>query len=268
MTSSDSNSRSGPKPAPKGAIRNVPAPQGTKATSVYGRFIPREELSDFSAWSPGAFGEIGQAAPALGVSRPPPPAPPQPDPEQALQSLMQATRQQAYQDGYRDGLAALEGFKQTHARQLSAQIGALVQSIGTQLDGLQQAMAEALAQSATNLARQMVRAELNSRPELVARLAGEALDTLLLSARHVTVRVHPDDLPIVQEGAAEVLSARGARLIADPAIARGGCQIDSDIGAVDATMHTRWSRAVAVLGSNAPWTDEPAATAERKDTDE
>jgi flagellar assembly protein FliH len=36
-------------------IRNVPPPaSGAKAAS-YARFIPREELSSFSAWSPGAL---------------------------------------------------------------------------------------------------------------------------------------------------------------------------------------------------------------------
>ena len=75
-------------------------------------------------------------------------------------------------------------------------------------------MAQALAAAATNLARQVVRSELQTRPELVARVAAEALDTLLLSARHITLRVHPDDQPTWSaEGAAEVLAARGGRIV-------------------------------------------------------
>ena len=244
MTSSKQN--------PKGGFRNVPAPQGSKP-SVYSRFIPREELNDFSAWTPGMLDTEGGSAPALGVQRAAPPAPPMPDPAQELQGLLQATRQQAYQDGYRDGLVALDGFKQSHARQLSGQIGALVQSVGMQLDELQQAMAQGIAVSATNLARQIVRNELQSRPELVAMVAGEALDALLLSARHITLRVHPDDHELVAQGAAEVLAARGGRIVGDSAIARGGCLVESDIGSVDATMETRWRRAAAALGSDEAW---------------
>ena len=48
------------KPTAKG-IRNVPAPQGGKPASVYSRFIPREELADFAAWTPGML-ETGDAA--------------------------------------------------------------------------------------------------------------------------------------------------------------------------------------------------------------
>ena len=62
------------KPTPKGGIRNVPAPAGSKP-SVYSRFIPREELSDFAAWNPGMLDTKGSTQQALGVQRPAPPAP-------------------------------------------------------------------------------------------------------------------------------------------------------------------------------------------------
>ncbi len=248
------------KSGTKGGIRNIPAPTGNKPASVYSRFIPREELADFAAWSPGMI-DGGDAAPlpALGVQRPAPPPPPPPSPEEELKALLHANRQQAYQDGYRDGLAALEGFKQSHARQISGQVGALLQSVGQQLDELQQDMARAIAVSATHLARQIVRSELQARPALVAQVAGEALDTLLLSARHITLRVHPEDVPLVQQGAADVLAARGARVIADGAIGRGGCLVESDIGSIDATIDTRWRQAEAALGCDEPWTADDAA---------
>ncbi len=237
----------------KGQFRNVPPPDGNKP-SVYSRFIPREELNDFAAWTPGTLDTCAETpdAPVRGT-RPAKADTPSVDPHAELQTLLNSTRQQAYQDGYRDGLAALDAFKQSHARQVGTQIGALVKSIGDQLDELQQKMASALAASATNLARQIIRTELQTRPELVARVATEALDVLLLSAKHITVRVHPDDLDVVVQGASDVLQARGARVIGDQSVARGGCLVESDIGTVDAEMQTRWRLATAELGCEQPW---------------
>jgi flagellar assembly protein FliH len=131
-----------------------------------------------------------------------------------------------------------------------------MQSYAGQMDGLQQDMASTLAAAATALARQVVRGELAARPEQVAVVAQEALETLLLSARHITVRVHPDDHALVAQGAADTLAARGARLLADAAIERGGCVVESDIGIIDASIETRWRRAAAALGSEAPWQPE------------
>ncbi len=241
--------------------RNVPPPQGsatTKSSSPYARFIPREELSSFAAWEPGdisdAAAPLPGAAADAGIE----------DPAAPLDEQLRAARQTGYQDGYRDGLVALEGFKQSFALQATAQIGALLASIGGQLDALQQEMAQALALTATRLARQIVRSELATRPDAVASVAQEALDTLLLSARHITLRVHPDDQPLVEDGAGEVLAARGARLVADATIERGGCLVESNIGIIDATLETRWRRAAAALGADEPWVvaaaDSPGAS--------
>jgi len=234
-------------------FKNVPPPGGKATTNAYSRFIPREELSSFAAWTPGSLsGAEGDTD--IGVHKPA--AEPARSPEQEQAELLQAARQGGYHDGYRDGLAALESFKLSFAAQTTAQLGALMQSYASQMDLLQQDMANAIANATTALARQVVRSELAAHPAQVAAVAHEALDTLLLSARHVTVRVHPDDHALVAQGASEVLDARGARLLADAGVSRGGCLVESDIGIIDASIEARWRRAAAALGSEAPWIGE------------
>lgn len=226
-----------------------------KPASPYARFIPREELNSFAAWKPGALtgNEGAPQAPVQRAEPPAPPAPPKPSPEEELAAHVKAARSAGYQDGYRDGLVALDGFKQSYASQITAQVGTLAESYSRQLDALQQDMARALAVSATHLARQIVRSELTQRPELVAAVAQEAVDTLLRSAQHITLRVHPDDHVLVTQGAAEVLEARGARVLSDASITRGGCVVESDIGVIDASVEARWRRAAASLGCDEGW---------------
>lgn len=205
------------------------------------RFIPREELKGFTSWKPDAFGDTRsdpkrRAADQLGE--------------------VQAARQSGYQDGYRDGLAALENFKQSFAQQMAAQIGQLVAGFDAEFVRLEQHIAESVAASAVALARQVVRSELTTRPELVAAVATQAVDAVLLSAQHIRVQVHPADLALVEQGAADALAARGARLIGDASVTRGGCRIESDLGRIDATIEARWAQAAAALGQDLPL-DEP-----------
>jgi flagellar assembly protein FliH len=244
MTSS-SDRRSGP--------RQVPPPQGgaAKPTSAYSRFIPREELGAFASWTPDGFG--GAARPQPGVSAPPP-EPEAPTAAQ-IQAHLQQARQDGYQDGYRDGLVALDSFKQSFAQQMTAQVGQLLHSFENQLDELEQQMALAVARTATELARQVVRSELQANPALVAKVAEEAVNAVLMSARHIRVHVNPQDQALVAEGAAEALQARGARLMPSAAIERGGCLIESDAGSIDARIEARWSQAAASLGQDTPWHD-------------
>lgn len=210
----------------------------------YGRFIPREELQQFASWKPGAFG--GAAA--------------TPVPDSAEQLAAQhAARQIGYQEGYRDGLAALENFKRGVLQQNAAQFGHVLQQFDEQLDALEMEMSRSLARVAASIARQVVRDELAARPERIARVAHEAVEAVLLAARHIVVQVNPQDLPMVEQGAADVIAARGARLVADAAVERGGCRVLSDVGTIDARIEARWHHVSAAIGVELPWNPSDAA---------
>ena len=219
-------------------IRNVPPPPGSKAGNAYTRFIPREELQDFAAWSPGKFGAGEDAAPTEADSAPA---------EADWPAQVAAARQAGYHDGYRDGLVALEGFKQSFAAQATAQVGQLIASMDREFEALESRIAQAVAETAMRLARQVIRGELRVQPECVTRVATEAVNAVLLSARQITVHLHPDDLPLVADGAADLLAARGARLVPEAAMVRGGCRVESDLGAVDADVERRWAAAAGAL---------------------
>lgn len=240
--------------------RQVPPPTRPEGEqprgNSYSRIIPREELSGFAAWNPGSL-DGGQAPRRPPVSAPAPvepPAPPPPPPP-SIDELLHSARQSGYQDGYRDGMAALDAFKQSFAKQISAQVGALVTSFDADLQSIERDMAESLARTAVELARQVVRNELTTHPELIAKVAHDAVEALLISARHVRMRVHPDDLPLVLEGAGEELRARETQVIPDFSIARGGCKVDADICSVDATLPARWQAAVSTIGQASVWED-------------
>lgn len=212
------------------------------SNSNYTRFIPREELEGFAAWRPDAFGDTA----------PTPAEPSQAQRETDRQNAVHEARQAGYQDGYRDGLVALEGFKQSYAQQVTAQLGTLVAGFDAAFGALETQIAEGVARTATALARQVVRSELAVRPELVAQVASDAVHAVLLSARHMQVHVHPDDHALVANGAGDALAARGAQLVIDASVPRGGCRVESDIGNIDASVHTRWAQATAALGQIMP----------------
>ena len=264
------------------APRQVPPPPNSRAGTPYTRFIPREELQGFAAWMPESFGVPSAVAAPPGKPRAGDP-PPQADGSQAdpvptadvvaaldalrtglaaehqaeLKAQVAAARTQGYQDGYRDGLVALESFKQSFASQVSSQMGQVLTALDTELGALEQQMASSVARVATELARQVVRSELSVRPALVAQVAREAVNAVLMSARQITVLVNPDDQALVAAGCEEALAARGARLLAQPSVARGGCRVESDAGVIDARIGARWRQATHALGTGVPWDDEP-----------
>lgn len=263
------------KRPPQQPLNDVPpaAPGSTSAANLYARFIPREELGAFAAWSPDAFGSNEGAAGGAAGGNPTATKPmgktplrparaaaePQKPPVDPAEEL-KAARQAGYQDGYRDGLAALENFKQTYAAQLTIQLSSQFEALGVdyqeRLESLEQQISGRLAGVALELARQVVRSEISTRPELIVSVAEEALAALLTSARQICVRLHPDDHAVVSHTLKESLHARGGKLLADPNITRGGCVVESDIAVVDASVEARWKRVAALLGSEDEWPRE------------
>lgn len=332
-TSKPQQPRPGVPPASPNPQGGPGSPGNSGAPNPYARFIPREELGNFSAWAPQTFEPRPADQPDVGVRKPtlaeraaaemrPSMKPHQPAqhapqakgqaaapgtsaqsgaaagakpaarrpvvggmPGQAeaqereaaraaeasaapagppVEEQLNQARQQGYQDGYRNGLAALESYKQTQAAQMAAymsdQVGALASDFHHRLESLEQQLAGRIAGVALELARQVVRTELRQSPELVVDVAEQALGALLASARQVIVRLSPDDHALAQAQLSEMLAARGARLVPDASVQRGGCIVESDIAVVDATVEARWSRAASALGYEAPWHEGREAT--------
>jgi flagellar assembly protein FliH len=180
----------------------------------------------------------------------------------AWEARVKDARQQGWQDGYRDGLAALEAAKRLFAQQTSAQFAALVESFEAGTAALEAQLADAVAQSAVRLARQVVRSELALRPECIVQVAREALGAIVLSAKHLRLSLNPADLALVHAEAADALAARDVLLQADPSLARGGCVVESDLGGVDARIDTRWANAAAVFQVPLPWTEDSGQAGE------
>jgi flagellar assembly protein FliH len=91
-------------------------------------------------------------------------------------------------------------------------------------------------------AEQIVGEELGVRPDKVRAIVAPLIERLRRSSV-LTLRLHPEDAPIVQQHLLQLLadSESNARvqIESDAAIARGGCMAVSDIGSLDARVESR-----------------------------
>ena len=93
--------------------------------------------------------------------------------------------------------------------------------------------------------------ELRLAPEHIQQVVDRELGRVQ-RARNVHLRVHPDDLALLDTP--EALRARQElrgplSIEADPSLTRGGCVLDTDTGQIDAQLETRLSLALALLRS-------------------
>jgi flagellar assembly protein FliH len=166
-----------------------------------------------------------------------------------------------YEAGFAQGVAEAQRAAQAHRNADLAKLDVVLSRLQGALDGTIAGAADQVLDLALAIARQVLRDEIAMRPEAILPVVREALGALVEAHGHPTVRLAPSDYESVRTTLAGETQLRGVRFLSDPAIAPGGCRVDTPHIEVDATVGTRWRRVLQTLGSEAPGpADAPAGT--------
>jgi flagellar biosynthesis/type III secretory pathway protein FliH len=176
--------------------------------------------------------------------------------EQQLEVQRQASfqeRQGAHQQGFDEGLA--KGRKEGH-QQIQPAIDLLQdwnRMVRAEKEELARRYEGEVLELGFLIARKILGEELVMRPQAVVGVVRQALRKIL-NADSVTLRVHPDDLKLLED-ARERLSAEASSGIpiefkADSAITRGGCLIETESGLLDARLDSQLERLRTLLAGN------------------
>ena len=154
---------------------------------------------------------------------------------------------QAEEEGYQEGLLRA----QREAQGLQQQLLQLINFFEHPLQALNEDIEHQLTQLAVTLAQQLVRRELKVEPGEIIGLIRDSVQLLPGVTRNITIVLHPEDASLVRNA----LSMENAdeehswKLIEDPMITRGGCEINAAPSAINATLENRLSElAASVLG--------------------
>ena len=226
----------------------------------YSRFIPSEEVGDFTQWKFGAVdgSDLIEPEPEPEVE-----VPVEVD-EAAQQALIQQACDDAYAEGFAQGQAqtALEWQQRMDAyiaqqgREMAQRLQGVVQTLDASLIDMQQDMAQQLLELACDIARQVVRQELSVNPSALQPVVREAVGMLVTEGRPALVRLHPDDMEAMAQTLREEMDSPGVQWMADASVPPGGCLVESAGTVVDGSLDKRWQRAIAALGLQSPWEDE------------
>lgn len=225
-------------------------------TSNFSRFIPREEIDAVSAWHFSAV-DGSDAAPE-------PEPETEPEPNLLLEHAVAEARQQAFADGFAHGhdaggkevRDALEAAMRRTAEETAVRMGQLMHGMAEQLIAAEQHIGRQILELACDIARQVVRQELQSHTGHLRAVIGEALEQIVEDGLPATVRMHPDDLALMKGALLETLGENAPDFVADVTITPGGCLVQTPSATVDATIEKRWTRALGNLGLDEPWQPE------------
>ena len=224
-----------PAPQPEASIAAIEAP----AEGVSALEIPVEE--------------VAEAAEAVPEEVLPPPAYPT---AAELEAIHQEAWQAGFEAGKEEGLqqGQAEGAQQAladAAQQFEsywAPLAELQQAMETQLQQLGEALSAEVLQLAVGFAEQIVASKIALDRNAVLPVLQAALDELGQTLLQARVRAHPEDLAVIQAFAQERFAAVSWQWVADEAVERGGCMVDTGSVKLDLMLPPRLAALRQALG--------------------
>lgn len=178
--------------------------------------------------------------------------------EEAFEQGREAGRQAGYEAGLREGRKAAR----RDVERFAAVLGALADPV-SQLDESVEAQ---LVEMVFQVAQQVIRREIQTQPGEVIAVIRESIGLLPMSARDITVRLHPEDAALLREVWGEEAHDGGWKLIEDPGVTRGGCIVQTPSSRIDATLERRIAAlCTGMLGGERAGDDGDAADPEPED---
>ena len=206
------------------------------------RKINKDHKVDAKKWSPPSMSSTGST-----VFRP------EPDQGHSVESSIPTAEeierwhQEAHAEGYQQGLQQA----QQEAADLRQRLLQLLDFFEHPLQALNDEVEQQLSLLAVTLAQQLVRREIRTEPGEIIGLIRESVQLLPASSRKIRIYLHPDDADLVRKTLQleEHEDEQSWKLIEDPMITRGGCEIKADQSVINATLENRLQAlAASVLG--------------------
>ncbi|AXF76109.1 flagellar assembly protein FliH [Erwinia tracheiphila] len=141
-----------------------------------------------------------------------------------------------YEAGYQQGLMDA----QQQQAPLQSRMQQLVSEFSQTLEALDSVIAARLMQMALEAARQVIGQAPHVDGTALLRQIQNMIQQEPMFSGKPTLRIHPDDLPRIEQSLGATLSLHNWRLVADSTIHPGGCKVSAEDGDLDASIATRW----------------------------
>lgn len=208
---------------------------------------PKEQLTAFQRWELASFDPAPQSVQAEIM-----PASPVATPESAAAAL-KSIQQQAHGEGYAAGQQAGYAAGRQQAQAEMERLQTLMQNLQTALNQIDEQLAQSLLDLSLEIAHKMVIEALQTKPEIILKVIGSAINSLPHFNQNAHLILHPLDADLVRKQMGEQLSHAGWKIFTDPKIEQGGCRVETAHSNIDATNPARWQNIVESIGQHKSW---------------
>ncbi|SER12723.1 flagellar assembly protein FliH [Nitrosomonas sp. Nm51] len=231
--------------------------------------IPKAKLASYERWKLDTFdipiAEASAENPQSCVSaQNPAPSAVTQETESVIQAAKEDGLKQGYEEGYKNGFQEGRSHGHQEGRQQGEsevkaelnQINSVFNNLNEQIQSIEQQIAQDILALAISLTKKMITQALTIHPELILPIVKEAARHLPGSEQRLRLFLNPEDAKIIRQYLSEKSPQESWTIHEDTHQERGGCRLEADGSEIDASLETRWRRALAAIGENNDWIDQ------------
>ncbi|HEX4917604.1 MAG TPA: FliH/SctL family protein [Limnobacter sp.] len=233
------------------------------------RIIRGLEAAELPSWSVDLIGArystpVERIFSEIGSTQVNTPAPPLPlsEEERRLQAWEQALKQReahieqlerealarAQERGQQTGYEA--GWNAAHNERVVLVQAA--QTMETEFERFKLDLSEKLLDLAVLVSKKIVADTVEVQSQQAGLILVNLIESMQLNAKAITLRAHPNTIRVLEQQFGDQQMLGNLRLVEDSKQLQGGFVLQHPEGEVDATLQTRWLRAIEALGKNEP----------------
>lgn len=162
-------------------------------------------------------------------------------------AINEAAQKEGFAQGYEEGQRAATSEIQNLKHRLESAVSSLQKPMGM----LSEQVRTELLELALAVAKQILRREIKTDPNHIIGLIREAVQQLPANTQKILVHLHPDDAETIRETISDTDHAQHWKIVDDPGLHQGDCQIHTEASFVDASVDALITRlAVELLGGH------------------
>jgi len=168
---------------------------------------------------------------------------------QSIESIEAAAYEEGLKSGYEVGFKKGLTESKSEISQRCSHLDQVLNFLQRPLDDLDEKVTDQLFHLAMTVSGQLIRRELHTEPGEIVAVVREAMLSLPIAERKVTIYLHPEDAIIIRDTLSlhHDSESQPWKIIEDPLLSRGGCRLQAGQSYIDASVETRLNRIIATL---------------------
>ncbi|WP_370263510.1 FliH/SctL family protein [Limnobacter sp.] len=164
--------------------------------------------------------------------------------EQLEREALQRGHEQGQQSGYEAGWDA--------AHQERALLVQAAQTLETEFEAFKESLSEKLLELAVLVSKKIVADTVEVQSQQAGLILLQLMDSMQLDSKAITLKANAATIAVLEQQFGDHQMLGNLRMVEDPKQLQGGFVLHHPEGEVDATLQTRWLRAIEALGKNTP----------------